>query len=173
MKKGFTLVEMLVVTAVFSIILMIVIVLTGNINNFMRFSKIFDESFDQINFSSRVVGIVQDVVNRFGRNPDEITLTPSEISGKIYVLGDSVDASLKIEGETNNDKYVSRIVLETPNERKTLMEVPNASLSFEWADPVSEELGAVISMTIERWSDEDPINGRVVRRVFIPLLNVR
>ncbi len=79
MRRGYTLVEVLVVLVIFSIVIVIGTVLSKNTYNYMKVSKVLDESFDQINYSTRIVGIIQDFVNRFGRNLSEINIDSKSI----------------------------------------------------------------------------------------------
>ena len=171
MEKGFSLIEFLLVLIIF---IALVAIIGGISHSVFRDSLLlFQISSDLSSSLNEVEHFFMNVhryVRSLGRRTDEITISEKAISGKVKVLGDEYDASLKIEDNDGKESLTWEV-----NGTKKVIIPPSRNVNMIFEEPSQDfinKFGYGVIVRIEKWMPLGNATKTITREIFIPFINV-
>ena len=171
MRKAYTLVEFLLVLT----ISLLVITLMGTV--YYRSTRSTETIRKEANVLNSAVSFVDfhmaniyKYIRSFAGHVDELSISATKVEGVVRVLTDEYRAQMVVR---NLDEKAELVWKVGDEEKIIIPPVPNVSMHFE--RPSNQEIGeygAGVFMVLEKWVEVGGKRHRLVRRLFIPFLNV-
>ncbi len=171
-KSGFTLVEV-VITMI--IVLVSIIVVFEVFNGVGRDLYVYNEYSGKLSEAIKefemTFAIVHKYVRSFGNTPDEITVSATQIRGKVHVLNTFYDAALRVVNTEEGEALVWAV---GSSETVVVPPTKNVTIRFDIPDDrIRNEYGYGVFVMITKEFKIGKSIKSVTRRLYLPFVNVR